>query len=401
MIMLVEGLGLGAGKSFYVLYHSMAHFLRGGIVYAVDSFKFEWETLKGHVGERHGVVLEDRQLNVIGEDEVKRLHEVTPPGTDDCPVLIIVDEAHDELNARDHADKSKRDFFKWLTQSRHDNNDVIFISQHKDNVDGQIRRLADVIVKAENLQKRYIPIVGFLFSKYFRFHFEDRDGVEIRPPQYVKKESWLFSCYVSKSMKMRNKRLGEPLEAVKLKKVEKKELSMKAKIYVAAFVICLLAIGFCGWRAWRDWDSKIRVHSSAPVQSVPSPPSSSIKALQQLPTRPSGAFSISREVFRGGDGRMFLWTDRAQYEAGELSDLGFVVAIHNRVARLKTPDGQSLYIVAEDGAVSKPVQTLNSLDSPTPVPVKIGSAEWHPHHDEWQDKVSKEIDDELKRPLSQ
>src|SRR5262249_12546061 len=116
MIEIIEGRGVGAGKSYYAMEMALAHWVMGGTCCMSESIHVKLEACTQFVRDRSGLVLEDDQYRKIGAGDLQRLHEVTPPGSRDLPVKIFVDEAQDAFNARDWSDKSKRPFFSWLCQ---------------------------------------------------------------------------------------------------------------------------------------------------------------------------------------------------------------------------------------------------------------------------------------------
>ncbi|MEI9893683.1 MAG: zonular occludens toxin domain-containing protein [Chthoniobacter sp.] len=202
MITLVEGLGVGAGKSYYVTHQIARHIAAGGTVYHTDDYCPQWETFYGPmeyqrpetifsalrelflgpigrprpmglaycIERKFSVLAERDQLIEVSADDVWKLHEVTKPGTDDCPVLIVVDEGQGGLNARDTMQKQKRPLFDWCCQSRHDSNDLIFLTQHVNNIDSQLRRICSAIFYVRNLAQVGFPGLGkiplFLWQEF-------------------------------------------------------------------------------------------------------------------------------------------------------------------------------------------------------------------------------------------
>src|ERR1700704_1274533 len=118
MIEIIEGFGVGAGKTYYTVKRLLDHWRHGGTAYIVDTLEIKWDECKKFVEQRYGLLLEDAQYNTVSEDKVIHLWEHTPPGTPDCPLVIVVDECHGSLNSRDWMDAKKRPLFDWCTQSR-------------------------------------------------------------------------------------------------------------------------------------------------------------------------------------------------------------------------------------------------------------------------------------------
>src|ERR1700730_10928713 len=106
MIEIFEGFGVGAGKSYYVVTRLLDHWRAGGTAYVVDTMCIKWDECKKLVERKYGLLLEDSQYSSVSEEALVRIHEHTPPGSPECPVVIVADECHGKLNARDWADKS-------------------------------------------------------------------------------------------------------------------------------------------------------------------------------------------------------------------------------------------------------------------------------------------------------
>src|ERR1700737_4283237 len=101
MIEVIEGRGVGSGKSYNVMRRLLPHWICGGTACVSDTVEVKWAECKASARKRVGVVLEDDQYRPISSVDLQRLHEVTPPGTSELPVKIVVDEAQDAFNARD------------------------------------------------------------------------------------------------------------------------------------------------------------------------------------------------------------------------------------------------------------------------------------------------------------
>jgi hypothetical protein len=266
MIEIVEGRGVGAGKSFYVCGRIIDHLAVGGSVCASDTFGLKWDACVKLVAKRFGVMLEADQYRTFSEDDVPRLHEVTPQGTPECPVLVVVDECHTKLNARDWADKSKREFFNWLTQSRHDDNDCMFISQAAANIDKQIARLVTYIQRARNMTTWKIPGLGKWPLKQFVISTYDSDGRTCLEKKWVWHDKEIFACYESKVMKGRHKRSGEVIAKRKLQKANAEKTSPMFKILLVVIPLLLVA---SVWKGCSLYNEKVRPKKPVAAAAVP------------------------------------------------------------------------------------------------------------------------------------
>lgn len=359
MIEIVDGVGVGSGKSFYVVTRCLAHFLRGGTVYSSDSFVLYFERIKELARRDHGLELCDSQYRQVPGAEIIRLHETTPGGTDDCPVLIVVDEAQDHFDVRDHADKNKRAFFSWCTQSRHDNNDLIFITQDANNIDARFRRLATYRITVRNSRTWKAPGLGSLASLiqlvslgcndgwYFVAHFFDRDGRTLVERKWIKARKALLNLYESKSRQMAHKRAGI-VGKVDLKRVERKKGDMKYVILLFV-AVGLCSLGFLGYRVSKGalFGTQTEVQRGQTVASKP------IAKVAMAEAASTSKYQTRLEVFRGfyqsGD-VVILRTDQAEYRKGVMSPSGFCVGIdvEGRVAHVRGPEGEHIYVIASN-----------------------------------------------------
>lgn len=362
MIELVEGKGVGAGKSLYVCNRVLALLAKGGTVYASSTFVLNWGECEKYVAKRWGVKIQREQYHTFEFEETFRLHEITPPGTPDNQVLLVIDEAQNVLNAKDHADKSKRPFFAWLTQSRHDDNDVIFITQHSLNIDGQIRRLITFLVSVENMWNVSVPGLGpwprspeWLFKR-FKVSFYDNSGKVRQDREWYANDPAVFACYESKSCRMAHKRAGLAVAKKQLEKVNETDTPLMKRPLLWFALFCFSFAIWKGWDSYRDFkaDQAAKIAKTKDGQKVEKTPVETLgEASGVIPGAPApvarvAAYTIEKETFRGGDSRTFLHTDAGQYYFGSLSRLGLVTAIRGRVVQIRKPDGLTLYVVAEE-----------------------------------------------------
>lgn len=340
MIELVEGRGVGSGKSYYACSKILAHLSVGGIVYCASTFGFKFDEAKALIERRNGVEILPQQYNTFPMEEAWRLHELTPRGTAELPVLIVFDEAHMVLNARDFADKKKRPFFDWLTQSRHDDCDIIFISQCAFNVDAQVRRLVTYIVRARNMANFEIPWVGKWPFKQFAYSRMDADGRTLMRRDWAKQDPEIFNCYESKSCRGSHKRLDLVAAPLSLKKVKPKKNPMK--ILIIAIVLGLAIGGYA-----------LINRPSAPAPSVVTKqePEKTPVQRQAMATPPMPAYDIYAEKFVAYYGlgrRSVVRTANSEYQLGEMSDKGLVTALTDRRVKILQPNGRTGWVVAYD-----------------------------------------------------
>lgn len=337
MIELVEGRGVGAGKSYFVMTRLVELWRRGGTAYVTDKMEVLWPETKALVVKRYGLVLEDDQYRSLSSEKILRLHEHTAPGTDDNPVLIVLDEAQDDLNARDWSDKGKRDLFSWCCQSRHDDNDLIFISQSSANVDKQVRRLCTFIWHIRNSVKTPILGLGNLSSfiqvctlglnsgRYFICNQLDQDGRTIMSRQWLRHDKGIFGAYRSKAMRLSRKRGGDAVAKKNLQRVKGNTPVIKFAVPICLIALCVFAFKVWGRTHDTPKSEKHAVESKAAVEHV-----AGYKVIREkLLSRWPGA----------------LRTDEEDYETGQICSHGWVQAVSGNVAKIVTPEGEILFVV--------------------------------------------------------
>jgi len=210
MIQCVHGRGVGAGKSYYTAGRIFETLCNGGNVVITSSFGLDWDACCKLAAERKGVILEREQLQVVEESDTPRIHELTGQGTADCPLLLVIDEAHNFLGSREFNDPAKKAFFKWLTQSRHDDVDVIFISQNVFNIDGQVRRVITNLVSLRNMETWKMLGLGYhpFYRNRFRVSVYDGDCKTLQEGYWLRRDVGIFGIYDSKAMRGKHKRSG-------------------------------------------------------------------------------------------------------------------------------------------------------------------------------------------------
>ena len=368
MIEIVQGQGLGAGKSYFVTAERVVpHMIRGGTVFCTSNFELRWPEFKKYVLERYGLILEDRQYNPVDASDTWRIHEITPPGSEDCPVLIILDECHAQLNARDWADPKKRAMFDFCTQSRHDDTDLIFISQNAHNIDKQVARLATFIWNIKNGQSLPAMLLAFLpwFKNRFLVNQYGQDGKTQIDKKFITKDKRIFGIYVSKTMRGSHKRSSqEAVKKLQLQKVKKK-MKLLPTLLIGGLLLALCA----GGKMIYDFKNKGLTGAVAKAPDVQSKAETVTAPLSKPAAPPAdccGSYDIVSEQLRGTDYQTYLRTDQATYLKGQMSPRGFVVGIQGLTARLENAKGRTVFVVAQDVILKSDINQPG-IHSPAPV----------------------------------
>jgi hypothetical protein len=358
MIEVIEGKGVGSGKSYFVVDRLVSHWRNGGTAYVSESFCVNWEACKKHVLKRFGLHLEDDQYSSVTAEQINCLHENTPPGTSESPVLIIIDEAQDQLNARDWGDKSKRDLFSWCCQSRHDDNDLLFVSQSAANIDKQIRRLATYTWSVRNARNFSIPGLGnvarniriITFGLNDGFYFVrtmlDYDGRTVLDRKWVKADRGLFGCYESKSMRLTRKRSGEAVKKRKLQRAKGRHPMFKYILMAG-----LIAASIAGWKLMHN--GGFHAGDAKPTSAIVGAPTAATAT-----TVAKAAYVVQVEQWRScEEGKWIRFAETGLVIPGRLCKLGMVEAIRDHEARIRQPDGSLLYLLGQD---MSPVQSAST-----------------------------------------
>jgi hypothetical protein len=364
----------------------MPHWIRGGTACVSDNVVIKWEECKAYAARRAGVVLEDDQYRKISGEDLQRLHEVTPAGTPELPVKIAVDEAQDPFYVRDFADKGKRPFFSWLCQSRHDDNDVILLSQASANLDKSVRRLATFYWVVRNTD--YFPVGGKPLSYWFRlFSFGlssgqffirtqlDQDGKTAFGKTWHKADRGLFGCYESKAMRLKHRRAGEAVARKKLAQVKGKARPAVVKYVLLGLVVLI------GWSA-----CKLFKGDSKSAGAKASSERHEFKAEAPKVEKPRGYLDgdVVRATLRcsgySGEGRPMLGTaEFGLMVEGETYELGRVERILGRRAVVKVSGGVTIIVEGFSGAFvgpsASPVGGLGIRSGAVVAPVSVERVE--------------------------
>jgi hypothetical protein len=352
MIEVIEGHGLGSGKSYYVLTRLFDHFCGGGTAYVTDTFKIKWPELKGEAEKRLGLVLQDEQLHCIPQSTILELFAHTVGGDDDLSVVIVLDEIQSSLNARDWNDNRKRSLFDWCCQSRHDNNDIWVISQSQYNIDKQMRRLATFTRKVRNTNNwssniitKFLKVIklvtfGWHAGAYFVVRTYDSDGkTEIGKALWLEHDRGLFNCYVSRSMKGLRKRAGVAVGRLKLDKVQSKRPWVR---WVAGMTCLGLMVTGCTVAKRHFWPG-----ANAEKVDRPQASAASAKAAPSVAgEKPKPGVETRVEGFRALYGSRWLVTDKRAYVVGAMCEIGMVEGILNGVVSVRALDGSKIYVVS-------------------------------------------------------
>lgn len=160
---------LGGGKSLYAARKISRALLEGKVVATNIRLLDDWvEKVCRH--NPYWLASRSRSRRAI-EREVRTRYAYVPEieallsarlyGRGEGRGLMILDEAHNEINNREWAEQNQKVALRKLTLARKRGWHAYIISQHKDNTDAALRRIATIEVKCLNWQQlTRIPVFG-------------------------------------------------------------------------------------------------------------------------------------------------------------------------------------------------------------------------------------------------
>lgn len=360
---------LGGGKSYHAVKRAVAQFLRGGCV--VTNVGLNVEAVREHLSKRYNRVFNPDALRIIPDEyeemEVggKRIlvhcavnfHKYVPAGSQDLPVLVIIDEAHLYFNSRDFAvsDRTSRELFKYITQSRKLGNDIIMITQDYRNLDAQFIRMLQYLWTFRDLDRYRIlglpwpsawPLVGGIFPNILAQQL-DLDGKTILKTEPGRRDGEIFKLYSTNQLLMPIQGLcAERFEGASL---EVSDQTKKRKVMSRLIVILCLGIGFFAYTRIKSKKADEVAGKAPPVETARDP--RPVRNLEPVPHDPAlddgwqaGEGFLYRVENLAGVTSRVAHTDRARYCVGETSPVGIVQRIGGGTVTIAGFDGRR-YVV--------------------------------------------------------
>lgn len=189
MIWLYSG-KVGAGKSYHLMKDIVEKLKSGG--YVVSNFPINFDTPAGRkLPQDHFIFLDD-DCWTTPKQVMKEAIRIELWGNKQ-PILLAIDEAADIFNTREWQEKTnEHDRKAWNTffrQHRKQEYNIILVSQDKDYLDKQIRKLIDYEEKHRLINKykflKLLPMQVFVVLKYWcegtRPPMTGRDWIVWRP----------------------------------------------------------------------------------------------------------------------------------------------------------------------------------------------------------------------------
>lgn len=302
--------------------------------------------------------LADEQLIILGEDDLRTFHEVTPPGTAEKSTMVYIDESHLKFNARDWHDQD-RGVLNFLTLSRHERTEVTWISQHADNIDKQVRRLVEFYYDCRDLG-RYMP----LFSMFYMVNKWDSGHKNRLKCNWRLKNKAIYDLYDSWAIVEKFKRR----KAVDVKNTYVVPFWRTA--YMKALLILLGVIGVCVYFGMRGGSREVQKESASGRgigRGLFSRGGADTKrSAGGSGGDQSGVTVISDRVvlvkLKGivtAPGRVEVWTDVGTFVEGQVTEIGIVLRADRTGVIIEALDGKRLFYIFE-GAVGDMRKVLRS-----------------------------------------
>jgi len=317
MIEIFEG-RLGGGKTYSATFRAEDHFARGGHLYTnIELRPDEWP---GFMESQGYVGFSTEQIHFIKSEEISRFYEVTPVGEKDCPTLVIVDEAHIWLDQRAFNKKELDQLFFFLTQSRKQNTDVIFISQNRKNLDARIGRLVQYVWTFRDMRRWRLPVF------YVKWPFPhlvqncwDYDGKTLLLKKWLVWDERRYKLYNTDAM-LSDVQRGTKLERREIKRINPVVLFWRKHMRILMIMVPIM-IGLGIWKVWPMIEN-FR-HPAAPTAAVDvtkRPASTAVEIHEEILESEAGEWQIGNGPVQYTP----LITDGGDYEVGQPCAYGIV-----------------------------------------------------------------------------
>lgn len=325
MIELIEG-RLGGGKTYYAVKRSIKYIASGGIIATnIEINRKEYTEL---VRRRFNYILDSKQIIELSWEQVPLFHRFLPAGDFSRPNLAILDEAQLFMNSRAWKNFAMESV-EFLTQSRKQFTDIIFITQHSKNIDCIIQRLIQYRWICRDMQKLSLlgcpyPLPHFYFTQH---DYLDNKIVLSRNFEWKDKE--IYRIYNTFQI-CRN--------FPRLEKFEHK--GRKEKKSMKFFIIIFLLLFFLVYSFW-SWAkngfglkrSGKKIKSS--IESIQKTAGSGENMYYPITITSVIEFNGKKIYYDQNNGPWFL---------GAIKNEGYVESIRDNIICLRTKDGIKKFI---------------------------------------------------------
>lgn len=147
---------LGGGKTLGMSGRAMEHLAIGGEV--ISNVPLYRELIRKWLLDEYGLIMDDARLTILSCESIRDFHKMAKRGTPECPVMMILDEAALDLNARDYKN-TQAATFNFVVLARKLRIILIFGAQDANDMDLQIRKKFQLEVHCRSLMK--LELMGF------------------------------------------------------------------------------------------------------------------------------------------------------------------------------------------------------------------------------------------------
>lgn len=217
---------LGGGKTAFAVERLVLHLLAGGFAYTnveiyLDKVA-EWMAQRGRKF--------DPSRLVFFSGELSEFHRQIKRGTHDQQVMVVLDEASLDFNARDWKDTS-RDLLAFNNFVRKLDVRLLYITQRFEDLDKQFRARAGLLWVCRNM--KHLKLWGILplpLPFFFRVRFDNTrgNGRPVKLDSDVVIKSWAFGLYNSDALTGKGHEQFLAMEVAKASPLEKVEQPAQA-----------------------------------------------------------------------------------------------------------------------------------------------------------------------------
>lgn len=140
--------------------------------------------------------LEEARDRYHFSEDLDELFNIRLAGKGEGRGLMILDEAHNWMNARSWSAADRKEIVRFFSQHRKFGWDVELIAQDEEMIDKQVRKLAEYIAHGRNLKKaKWAGIRVFPFNLFLvvvRWHAAERTVVE---RNFFRLQRWVANLY--------------------------------------------------------------------------------------------------------------------------------------------------------------------------------------------------------------
>lgn len=262
----------GDGKSYSAMsLKILPHLARGG--YVATNIAVNPEGVRLWMLAR-GLIFQPDRLRYLEEHEVPVFYKHIPAGSESCNVLVVLDECHLWFNSRDwkESDGKFRQTFNLATKHRHYFLDIVLISQHFANIDGQFLRLIEKLWRFTDLKKWHMPGLPFIRIPFFRFLAVkyDKTGKSVQGREWQVFDKLVGNAYDTRDSAKKTAMSG----SVEKAEIAKDPVVMAKLARIRRWIIgsvAAIVAGLAVWMAYRAGQGE-KPEFVSPPPEIPRPP---------------------------------------------------------------------------------------------------------------------------------